>query len=93
MLWAEFSSMSKSQGSLLPLSPACHLSGINLMEPEKEIVDHIFMHLFILPSIRHLLGTSVVLLGGTSSSSIILNPEKNVYNITPTFTESRQLLS
>lgn len=48
------------------------------MEPGKEIVDHIFTRLFILPSIRHLLGTSVVLLGGTSSSFIILNPEKNV---------------
>lgn len=71
--------MSKSQGGLIAsFSCLSSLRRQDLMEPGKEIVDHIFTHLFILPSIRHLLDTSVVLLGGTCSSFIILNPEKNV---------------
>lgn len=49
----------------------------DIMELGEETVDHIFMHLFILLSFKHLLSTSVALLDGTSSSCIVLDPEQN----------------
>lgn len=51
MLWAEFSSMSKSWGNLLLLSPACHLSGIKTSWSQEGEQSRSHIRAFIHPSI------------------------------------------